>query len=162
MKLEKIFLALLIATSALFTSCKKDTVSSNLGSDFIAFGHFHGFCAGEQCIEIFKITNLEISEDQKDEYPPRDDFYKGNYQPVKDASWNTISDLVKNIPDSLWTISDPVIGCPDCADQGGFYIEVKRGGDHRFWLIDKSKSAQPEFLKTYTESVAQAVAILSQ
>jgi hypothetical protein len=37
--------------------------------DYILFGNYAGFCQGEECIEIFKLTSASLSEDQSDNYP---------------------------------------------------------------------------------------------
>ena len=36
--------------------------------DYLVFGHFYGMCAGEGCVETFKLTDLELFEDTVDDY----------------------------------------------------------------------------------------------
>jgi len=143
-------------------SCEKDVPFTNIGTEHYVFGHFYGFCRGEQCIEIFKVTSTEILEDQTDKYPDRDKLFTGNFKTMPNVNHTTIVDLIKNVPDSLWLEEEIVIGCPDCADQGGIYIEVKRDNEHKFWLIDNSEAAQPQYLKEYARSLRAAIEQLSR
>ncbi|MBK9487878.1 MAG: hypothetical protein IPO07_03120 [Haliscomenobacter sp.] len=52
---------------------------------------------------------------------------------------------------------DEVFGCPDCADQGGFYLEIKQGKSTRSWRIDTNDDQIPAYLSAYTAKVGKVV-----
>ena len=73
----KKFLIALIVLSA----CDEADLKEGEGTtDYIVFGHFYGECVGEQCVEIFKLTKDQLSEDSNDTYPGSDHGYSGNFR----------------------------------------------------------------------------------
>lgn len=70
----------------ILSSCDDD--SGMITSDeYLIFGHFYGFCEGEQCIEIFKLTEGELFEDQNDNYPDQESFYKRKFIKLSDEAF---------------------------------------------------------------------------
>jgi hypothetical protein len=152
---------LLLATTSLtllLSSCKKDAPPIQL--DFIVFGHFYGFCAGEQCREIFKIEAGKLYEDRKDSYPTTSNFYSGNYQLQSYQKYVLVKDLINFFPNDLLGETSPLVGTPDAADGGGYYVEYNIKGVHKFWLIDKAKSKVPDKYHAFMDEVAKCVALL--
>ena len=102
---------------------------------YLIFGHFFGECAGETCVENFIITNSTLREDSKDQYGLTREF---EFNIDLTDKLQQVNDLRNSIPEALLT-SGPVIGCPDCTDGGGIYIEIKTDGVTKQWSIDKQR-----------------------
>jgi hypothetical protein len=64
-----------------------------------------------------------------------------------------------NFPEYLLDNPGKTFGCPDCADQGSFHIEVKENGVLKFWHIDTDSNKQPAEIRSYMERMR---VILSQ
>jgi len=61
-------LLLVFLLSLLFISCHKDDIKPK-SKDYLVFGRFYGECAGEKCVEIYKLDQDQLQEDTKDIYP---------------------------------------------------------------------------------------------
>lgn len=153
-------LSFIILVLLVFNSCKdKDIIVPN---EYLVFGHFYGFCAGEECIELFKVDNERVYEDALDRYPSRTTFYEGNFRDIGKDYWKEAETLYSILPDSLRAAeSGTVYGCPDCADSGGFYIEYKNSKDRKFWVIDKVKSQVPTFLHHFMDQCDSAITLIN-
>ena len=95
--MQKILALLFIAG---LLSCEdKDPGLGNF--DYIVFGHYYGFCGGEACVEIFKVTGSDVYEDTKDVYPGRDGIYSGDYQKLDRSFYTLVKGLENYIPSEL-------------------------------------------------------------
>lgn len=146
----------------IFVSCEdKVTIMSN-NTDYILFGHFAGFCVGEQCIQIYKLTDTDLFEDTMDQYPNSQAPYDGDYTRLSDERFQMVKSLVNQVPEQLLTSQDTIIGSPDAADGGGVYFAINNGAETRFWLIDQVESNLPEYLIPFKKSINAAVEQLTQ
>ncbi len=156
------FISVLCAALFLaFPGCNKDD-DANPPADFeyFLFGHFYGFCHGEQCIEIFKIENGKLYEDTNDIYPRYDEAYEGEYILLDAAKYELVKNLPDKMPEALFAETQTVIGQPDAGDWGGFYAEIQRDGELQWWLIDTMKDNLPEYLHDFTDELQAAVTLL--
>jgi hypothetical protein len=103
---------------------------------YLIFGHFFGECGGEACVENFIITNSLLREDSKDHYGSKREF---EFNIDLTEQLQQVKDLSNSIPEALLDYG-PVIGCPDCTDGGGIYIEIKTDGVTKHWSIDKQRT----------------------
>ncbi len=124
------------------------------------FGHFFGFCDGEQCIEIFRLEQERLLEDTKDKYPRTDDFYQGAYVRQTSAHFDACKDLKDFFPADLLLESNHVIGQPDAGDWGGLYIEYNFDGTHQFWLLDLNKRNVPAKYHAFIDKVEEKISLL--
>ena len=127
----------------------------------VIFGHFYGYCVGEKCIEIFKLTNSKLYEDVSDNYPSSAQPYNGNFIEMDDEKFQLVSNLLENIPETLFASQDTVIGSPDAADGGGLYIAINNENGVRYWLIDQMKYNIPEDLHTFVDEINRNIALIS-
>ena len=134
-------------------SCDGDERITLKDSSYITFGHFYGFCLGEQCIEIFKLTNDGLYEDVLDRYPSTDSPYSGDFKPLEPAKFELVKSLREEIPSDLLDIEERRIGQPDAGDWGGYYLELIHRGKVRYWLIDKNDLYLPENLKPFASKL---------
>lgn len=161
MKTIKILGTLLFAM--LLFSCKKEVKNPQTEVDYLVFGHFYGFCIGsETCIEIFKLNDEQLFEDSKDQLPDRTNFYDGNYLALDQSKFEQVKDLMGYFPENLLNETDTVFGCPDCADQGGFYIEYKSDSTHKFWIFDKAIESNPAFTHDFLNKVNDKIQLMNQ
>lgn len=153
-------IGLLIGTLAI--SCEKsedvDLVDRN---ESLVFGRFFGFCQGEKCIEIYRLQNEELAEDQNDYYVRSDTFYSGDFQLLGMEKYKEVKDLREAIPSQLYQEDQIRFGCPDCADQGGIYLEIKSDNFHEFWILDQDKEQIPAYLHEFMDLVNQKIDFLS-
>jgi hypothetical protein len=127
----------------LISSCKKE---KNNSSDYIVFGTYFGECGGEECVEFYKLTSTELYEDSKDNYPNAG-VYNGAFSAKRSAAdFALVSNFESHIPAALLSDTNAVIGCPDCADGGGLYVEYHKNGIHRAWHIDKTLTQTADYV----------------
>jgi hypothetical protein len=135
-------------------ACQSDDINHDEDySDYILFGHFFGECGGEECIEIFKMTDNSIYEDILDWYPGSVKPYDGIYKLLNQSLFEKVKDLKAKIPADLLIEEDVVIGQPDAGDWGGIYFEIADKGIRRFWLIDKNQSNLPGYLIPFVTEI---------
>lgn len=159
--MKKIKILVPIVFGVLIASCSKDVSTEPSESDYLIFGHFYGFCQGEKCIEIFKLESNRLLEDSKDEYPSRTDFYNGDYIALGNTKFDLVKNLMDYFPDNLLNENDTVFGCPDCADQGGLYIEYNFNGIRKFWIIDQSKGSVPIYLHDFMDKANEKIDLIN-
>lgn len=153
LKLPSLLLIFILFAS----SCKKDEALI-AEDDYLIFGHFYGFCGGEQCIEIFKLNASQLFEDQSDNYPlANQGFYNGVFNALPDSKFQVSKSLIADFPIDLLNLTDTIIGCPDCLDQGGIYLEYNFSGVHRFWIIDNIDLNQDAYLINYKQKVRDKI-----
>jgi hypothetical protein len=136
------------------SSCTKEKLVTE--TDYLIFGHFHGECIGEECVLTFKLTDTKLYEDVTHNYSGNDlDFQKMDH-----AAFQEVRDLMHYFPLQLLNETDTVIGCPDCRDQGGLFIEYSQNGVVNSWRIDKTKSAVPEYLHEFMDEVKGKIQLI--
>lgn len=153
----KNFILLLLIVFVLF-SCKKDEDPPG-NFDYLMFGHFYGLCAGEECIEIYRITDDKLFEANQDIYPG-DDFFSGTLVGLPDSLFEQINSMNLTVPQELLDISESVIGIPDAYDQGGYYIEIFSDNTFRQWRIDTNYEAVPSGIHDFLDDIQEAIEII--
>jgi hypothetical protein len=98
--------------------------------EYLIVGSYAGECDGH-CATMYKITNSALYIDTTDSY------FKGGGgdrpirfpdRPSPLNQFQLLVPLLRQIPERLFTTDTFVWGCPDCADQGGYYVEFKYDG----------------------------------
>lgn len=155
MKLKIIIISLFLSLQA----CKTDPVLPN-NPDYLLFGTFYGMCDGPKCITIFKIENEQLSKNNSQYRPSSTSMYMGTFTQLSTDKYIIAKNIESAFPDTLLAISNPVIGCPDCADGGGFYVEYSKNGITMNWLIDTNKSNVPEVLHDFIDKIWEKMELL--
>jgi hypothetical protein len=142
---------LFVFTMLVITGC-----TNKSKADYIMFGDYYGFCAGD-CVDYYKIEEGVLYTDQLNEYPSNNNnhsftVYSNNYNA-------SILDLVNEIPDSIYNEGE-VVGSPDSFDQGGYYLEVHHNGNTTRWKIDKSNQYVPVYLHALCDSMEHYLQVL--
>lgn len=109
---------------------------TNLGDvDHFVFGTYYGHCRGN-CATAFKLQAGGLFADKVDlgYLEPSSTFETSS---LSKAKIDLATKLLEAFPRSLYQEEGDTFGCPDCADQGGFYVEVQVGKSApRVWRID--------------------------
>jgi hypothetical protein len=132
--------------------------------EFMVFGHFYGECLGEGCVEMYKIENGQLYEDQLDQYPNSTGPYVGEWIAFLDHTYDEVSDIIDKMPAELYNESDRVLGQPDAGDWGGIYVQTydPATGANRFWLLDKMESNMPEVYNAFVDEIETKIQLINQ
>jgi hypothetical protein len=152
---------LVLLTLGVLISCKKDTGSVSSATneqDVLVFGHFYGECFGESCIETFKLTNTKLYEDTMDDYTGQ----QLAFIELTNEKFEAVKNLIDYFPSQLLSETKTVIGCPDCADGGGLFIQHYGNSIVKSWRIDQDKDNVPAYLHTFVDSVNKKIEFLSK
>ncbi len=132
----KFFLFIALSVSALFACNTTKTVApDNMIISVMHgtnFGHCRGYCRKEVIFGEKQINYIESSVDA-DRNPPKEEDFK-----ISADKWKSIADKVdwntfKGLEESY--------GCPDCADGGSEYIEIKTTNGTKRVTIEFNKEA---------------------
>jgi hypothetical protein len=153
-----------LLTSALLATCLLSCKSEKVApaQDYLVFGWYHGECRGETCIDIFKLDKLagQLYEDTTDTYPSSAAPYNGQYELKALAQYQQVQMLPQRIPAQLLTQPTGIVGQPDFADGGGYYVELLDNGQRKFWLIDTQKQNIPTYLHPFVDELAAKIQAL--
>ena len=127
-------------------------------NDYLIFGHFYGECLGENCVETFKLTNDKLFEDGTDNYFGNGTF---NFVELANGKFEQTKDLTDYFPMQLLTETETTFGCPDCADQGGIFIQYCKNGVIKSWRIDQSKTNVPTYLHNFVDKVNEKIGLIN-
>lgn len=58
---------------------------------------------------------------------------------------------------SFWLVC-----CPDCADQGGLYVEYRQGNAYGKWHIDQDKEEVPTYLHEFMDKVNETIRLIKE
>lgn len=144
----------IILTVIILTSCQKDEIIKN---DYLIFGHFYGECAGESCVETYKLTNDKLYEDLNDNYYAT----SFNFVELSNDKFNDVNDLSDFLPDLLLDENDSTFGCPDCHDQGGLFVSYNKDDELKSWRIDQSKDDVPNYLHDFIDKINEKIALIN-
>lgn len=141
LKSKIVFAFLLIAT---ITSCEKDE-KKNLQTDYdyVKYGISFNMCLG-YCIRSIKIFDSKI------EYEKRGRDLNSNLPKIfvseSISNYYWIS-LVQKLNFDKFMQLDSIIGCPDCADGGAEWIEIKK--NDKIHKITFGYGNEPETVKSF-------------
>ena len=117
----KLLIQMLFFISMYLLSCQPDYEKDEENDIAIKTGIFFGFCGG-YCKSEVEIVNRDVvfiaSSWSDPNYP--DTMLNGN---ISIQEWDSLIESVDM--DSLLSLDD-IIGCPDCADGGGEWIEITK------------------------------------
>lgn len=151
LKIVAVFTLFILA----FNSCKKDP---NVNPDYFAFGDAHGHCISN-CARFFKISNKAIFPDDMERLQGS---LKFQTKPLDNSKYEMAKVLEEHFPDFLQKNANQTFGCPDCADQGGYHIEIRQNNVTRFWHIDTNVNEQPAEIRSYIQELQSVISSLTQ
>lgn len=153
----KKFLGILLVFCSFYSCTSNDTIEIN-EKDYLIFGHFHGMCMGDGCIVNFKLTGDKLYEDLKKDYS----HTKFEFVLLNNDKFEQVKNLMDFFPSKLLNEKEYTLGCPDCADQGGLFIELSKNGVIKSWRIDSQKEAVPTYLHSFMDKIKEKIALLNK
>lgn len=117
---------LLLLAGLLLTSSVQG-YSQKVILDRLVFGTYYGMCH-TNCMHIYRVDERTLEKDDSVKYGALDWAYY--FTPVSrlDESKHALAKkLIAEVPVELLSRNRSVIGCPDCADQGGIFIQAFSG-----------------------------------
>ena len=158
---RKILFTGLLLVSLTSACHKTEPLVESSSFEHLLFGHFYGECLGDECIELFRLETEKLFEDDLDQYPHRDKAYQGNYVELSTEKFNQVKDLKDHFTLALLAEDRIIFGCPDCADQGGLYLEYGVEGQSAFWILDNNQAEIPNYLHGFVDKVHEKITLIN-
>ncbi len=128
--------------------------------DKLVFGTYYGMCRAD-CINIYCVESNQLQKDDSVTYGKLDWFYYFTPSRKMDAAKHKLAKgLLSQVPMELLAKNRTTIGCPDCADQGGIFIQAMSGPVSATLKLDITDTEEQSaeviaFKKKILEVVAQ-------
>lgn len=148
-----------IITIGILISCSEKEHLKPAENKGITFGTYYGLCA-DNCTTIYKIEDGKLFLDEADRVIPKDIPFQDF--PLSDEKLNLAKEVMDAFPNELLQESESQIGCPDCADQGGYYLEWKENGERKVWRLDTNENALPRYLKPFVQKISEVIEELNE
>lgn len=144
--MKKILFGLSLISIILFVpvSCEKPELSAiPEDADYFAYGTSFGECIG-YCVRDIKMipSMIEFTKNGWDLQGKLLEVKK--LENIEESFWNNVAD---HFDLDAFTALEPVIGCPDCADGGAEWIEVKTGD--LVYKVTFEYGNEPDVMKNY-------------
>lgn len=136
--------------------------SGNANVQHIIFGRYCGHCISAKCAPMYKadFVNKKIFFDNSSNYNQGKplDFSRE----LAADNFKHVSNLDKSIPDSLYLSTEKRFGCPDCADQCGIYLEIKKGDRNYNFELDNRTSNMNGYIVSFADQLQDIISKLSK
>ena len=127
----------------------------------LTFGSYYGMCQGD-CVNLFTLTPQELIKEATSKLSIHATT-DGEYMVLSKEQHARVVSLLSSIPSQLLTgETDTTFGCPDCADQGGYYIAFRQKDTFKEFYLDTSMSSLPEALQPFAEKVGTSISELKK
>ncbi len=128
--------------------------------DNFVFGSFFGRCLPPGCVETFMVEGGAVYQLLNGSHPGPA-AASTDWEPHPSATLADLEPVLAAFPAELFAQPSGSFGCPDCADQGGFLVELTRDGDVQRWLIDTDDTPEAPYLEPYKTILRQTILELS-
>jgi hypothetical protein len=156
-----VFLLLLLGLLA----CEEDEATTTepetpqaqaLKDTALIIGTYQGFCyPPDSCVAVYKVSANQVYADTTHHYPYDSAGYQ--FMALAASQYQKVDHLKAAFPRQLLTDTTTELGCPDCRDQGGYYIALKAADYQKRWVIDKDRDAVSPYLHPFLRKVDSAV-----
>jgi hypothetical protein len=127
-----------------------------LKDTILIIGTYYGMCfPPESCVHVYQIAGGKVYADTTYHYPYDGNGYK--FKVLLDTAYPKVKQLKAAFPLRILTDTTTEFGCPDCRDQGGYYVALNADGYQQEWLIDKDLDAVSPYLHPFLQKVDSAV-----
>ena len=158
--MKKLFKRISLISTAIFlmsnSSCQKEGFSLKGETDYIIFGSSYGMCVGD-CAVTYLLKSDGL-------YKSKDYLKTGNAntftEKLSNEKFQQLQNISSSIPSELvnYKKDTETFGCPDCADQGGYYLElIREGKKHKIFGIDTRTDPLPDYVKKAAEEIRKAI-----
>ena len=148
--MKKLILSLIIVT--IFTTCRK----SAFIDDHFIFGQYYNYC-NSNCVNYFMIKKDRLYIDDMTHPSKR---LKFKNQTLTQDKFNLAKQLVDILPENLKNSPSQSFGCPDCGDEGAYYIEIKKNRTSKKFHIEMDTAKLPKELKNYIPEMEKVISQL--
>ena len=147
-------LTLILVSAGFLLGCDKEEV--NISARYLVFGHSYGKCVGEECLEVFKLTQDSLYEDLED------NFFTGGakFVALSKTKHTLALPLLTSYPEELRDEVNRTFGCPGCHDQASIIIQYFDGEKLQKFVVDEDKNMVPVFLHTYIDKIQKTIGLL--
>ena len=140
--------------------------------EYFIFGSYAGNCGGD-CAQLYRWIDYVVQSDSVAIWAPGAPLYfrsvnyglPGTGNPLGTPAYGhgeAVIELINAFPEALGQTEETVFGCPDCMDQGGYYLELKTASSHRSWAIDTRNEPVPDYLNAYKLKIWETMDLLEQ
>ena len=156
MKKLHTMMLVLFGFSFLAADCSKENNDPNTVDENteLIFGNYFGHCFGN-CVHLYKMKDGELFADLMDQGNPAEATFGST--PLTNEKYQEAMPVMETFPEELLDEEKSTIGCPDCADQGGYFIQITRDGETRTWKLDTNQNSLPSYLKSYTNLIRETM-----
>lgn len=155
--MNKIQLGIGVALLLTLFSCRPEAPLPALEPDYFIFGHYYGFCQGEQCVELFKLEDGKLYEDTEDQYPAARVPFDFEWLELDKEKYKLAKDFPEQFPQALLDTEEPFLGTPDAADGGGLFVMIQVGGERTVWYIDLVTDNIPEEIRPFVVEAQEVI-----
>jgi len=163
----------LFAVVILFTECKKGSnpveepvpfCGVNMlpldNSGYFSFGKYYSMCGGPNCASFYQLRNGAVYPDSMVHFTQPLVF--STIQLTAPNTLGIASTVLYSFPQEMTNHPDTTFGCPDCHDQGGYYIEYKASSTApvQYWSIDPDTAYLSNAMREYLGRVDTVLAHL--
>lgn len=157
-----LFFLSMISISASCNTTKNDSevkpLNANL-NEYLVFGKYFGHCINE-CANLYKLEGDQLFSDDMNRFTGWEDL-KFQTKALPQLQYDAAKALLHSLPADL--LKEPeTIGCPDCADQGGFALEIRKDDRFYHWRIDTNRDQIPAYLRSYIDQIDVVIEQLKQ
>ncbi|OEK05021.1 hypothetical protein [Roseivirga misakiensis] len=129
----KKILALTFLFYLVISGCENENLP--IDSEYLLFGNFYGHCQGD-CFNAFQVDNEKVQSDDADGHFTFDQYQFESTRTLDKSAFSEARSLLKQIPSELITSEIESYGCPDCADQGGYFMIFETDNEKQMIIID--------------------------
>jgi hypothetical protein len=148
--MKRILLALLVVLP-LISGCKEEETPDQ---EAFIFGQWNLLCQGN-CIQIYKFEGGKLFEDNMRSFREAPVItYKTS--PMDSKYWTKGQALENSFPkDYLMPKGLQFIGCPNCVEEGGYYLAFERESEIIWWQVGRTPELWPEEIRPFMEKMIQ-------
>jgi hypothetical protein len=149
-------LPFIILILALFIGCKEEEEPE---IDAFIFGKWDLLCENN-CIQIYKLDRGKLYVDNLNSFRDAPIItYKST--PLNEQAATLAQDLRAAFPESyLLPRGLQFISCPDCAEQGGYYLAFENRDGVLWWQVGDIPEIWPEEIRPFMEKLEETIAQL--
>lgn len=138
---------------ALLTGCNEEEEPE---IDAFIFGKWSLICEGN-CIQIYKLDQGKLYADNMNSFR-ESQIITYNPTPLGDEFTQQAQELRAAFPQAyLFPRGLDFIGCPDCAEQGGYYLAFENAEGVLWWQIGNVPALWPEEIRPFMEKMVATV-----
>ncbi len=127
----------------------------------LVFGQYYGFCVGN-CFLPYQLNNQTLKVDENETYISTAYIFEPTTT-LSEEDFVKARHLLNEIPSVLFEGPSVITyGCPDCADQGGLYLEITRSGKTtKIYLDNFDTEDQLAEVIAYKKKVVEVIHLLN-